>query len=156
MSTDKTAEEAVPNDRSDLWGWAREQLRTLDAVIAYMEATPEEAWRTGTVRSEDGTTNCFFGHLFAMGGTDGRGNALWEVFEEEWATTYVVYPVNDGTGTRYLQPTPRQRILAFLHELNTGQVMTTPQSMDEQYAWSLANQAKAAAAAEGPVAFAAA
>ncbi|MET4144196.1 hypothetical protein [Arthrobacter sp. UYCo732] len=120
--------------------WADLQLTTLDPVIAYMEATAEDAWQVDTVRSADGTTNCFFGHLFNMGGTDARGNALWERFEGAWASTYRIYPINDGENPDYPHPTPKQRVLAFLGDLNAGAVLTTPQQMEEDYAYYLAQE----------------
>ncbi|WP_422758948.1 hypothetical protein [Paenarthrobacter sp. C1] len=120
--------------------WAELKLRRLDPVIAYMEATSEDAWQVDTVRSADGSTNCFFGHLFNMGGTDVRGNALWEGFESAWATTYRLYPINDGEHPGYPQPTPKQRVLAFLRDLNSGAVLTTPQQMEEEYAYHLAQE----------------
>lgn len=109
--------------------WAFIQLANLDAVITYMENTDEKAWQTGTVRSADGSTNCFFGHLFNMGGTDEQGSALWNWFEELWATTYMIYPVNDGQNPAYPQPTPKQRVLAYLRALADGTELTTTQSM---------------------------
>lgn len=111
------------------------QLANLDAVIAYMEATDEDAWRTETVRSADGSTNCFFGHLFNMGADDEQGSALWNWFEELWATTYMVYPVNDGQHEKYQQKTPKKRMLAYLRALADGTEMTTEQAMEAEYQW---------------------
>lgn len=124
--------------------WAALLLETLDPVIAYMEATDEEDWQIDTVRSADGTTNCFFGHLFSMGGTDARGNALWDRFEGAWASTFRLYPINDGTSPSYPQATPKQRILAFLQDLNTGSVLTTPQQMEDDYNHRLAEENRSA------------
>jgi hypothetical protein len=124
--------------------WADLRLKRLDPVIAYMEATDEDAWQVDTVRSADGATNCFFGHLFNMGGTDERGSALWGGFESTWASTYRLFPINDGTDPDYPQTTPKQRVLAFLHDLNSGAVMTTPQQMEEDYNHFLAEEARAA------------
>lgn len=115
-------------------------MQNLDPVIAYMEATEEDTWRVDTVRSADGTTNCFFGHLFSMGGTDARGNELWDRFESAWASTYRLYPINDGEDLAYPQDTPKQRVLAFLRDLNSGAVMTTPEQMEEDYAYHLAQE----------------
>lgn len=121
-------------------GWAEMQLGDLASVIAYMEGTEEDAWRVDTVRSADGTTNCFFGHLFNMGGNDARGNLLWEGFEEAWATTYMIYPINDGSDSRYPQATPKQRVLAYLRDLNSGAQKTVPQVMEEEFAYHLAHE----------------
>jgi hypothetical protein len=67
-----------------------------------MAATREESWLVGTVRYADGTTNCFFGHLFRMGANDRRGDALWNAFESLWATTYRIYPINAGENPSWL------------------------------------------------------
>lgn len=62
---------------------------------------------TEVVRSTDAAgveTNCFFGHVFNVGGgaptSDGRGNTgtqLWNWVEGRWRTTYRAWPINDGT-----------------------------------------------------------
>lgn len=132
--------------------WAHTQLQTLDGVISYMETTPEDAWQVNTVRSEDGSTNCFFGHLFNMGANDAEGSALWDAFESTWATTYRLYPVNDGKNPSYPQATPRQRVLAFLRDLRDGKAMTTEQSMEACYQDYLAEEAAKAAASATAVA----
>ncbi|GAA4034644.1 hypothetical protein GCM10023063_18490 [Arthrobacter methylotrophus] len=120
--------------------WADLKLGTLDSIIAYMEATEEDAWRVDTVRSADGTTNCFFGHLFNMGVNDARGNALWSGFENLWASTYMVYPINDGADSRYPQATPKQRVLAYLRDLDSGAAKNTQQLLEEDYAYYLAGE----------------
>lgn len=126
--------------------WAAAQLENLDTVIAYMEATDEDAWNLDTVRSKDGTKNCFFGHLFNMSADEDRANALWGLFEDLYATTYMVYPVNDGENPRYPQATPKQRILAYLRALAAGEELTTQQSMQAQYELYLAEEAQKEAA----------
>lgn len=112
----------------------------LQSIIAYMEATEEDSWQTGTVRSKDGTKNCFFGHLFAMGGSDEQGDTLWHRFEDRWATTYMIYPVNDGEDPAYPHATPKQRILAYLRDLSDGTAKSTPVLMEEAYAAHLAEE----------------
>lgn len=128
--------------------WAAAQLENLDPVIAYMESTVEDSWNLDTVRSKDGSRNCFFGHLFNMTPDEDRANALWAMFEDLYATTYVIYPVNDGSNPRYPQETPRQRILAYLRALQSGDEMTTDQSMEADYQGYLADEAAKAAHAE--------
>jgi hypothetical protein len=127
--------------------WAQGQLSSLDGVISYMETTTEEAWRVKTVRSKDGTTNCFFGHLFNMGANDAEGSALWHTFEDRWSTTYMVYPINDGENRNYPQATPKQRVLAYLRDLRDGKAMTTEESMEACYQLHLAEEAALAEAA---------
>lgn len=109
---------------------------------AFLEATGDDDWNTETVRSADGKSNCLFGHLFnfgtelalTRGGTDEDAqkyaNRTWEAFEETWATTYVIYPVNDGKHPKYQQDTPKQRVLAYLDALLAGEEETTYQSME--------------------------
>jgi hypothetical protein len=130
---------------------------TLDDIIRVVEETDEAAWQEGVVRSIDGTRNCFFGHLHAHASSlaaslpqeiipaaylrgaphltaqDFVASRAWEWFEETFASTYVIYPLNDGPSKRYPQPTPRQRILAFLRALQSGFEMTTCESMDAEY-----------------------
>lgn len=132
--------------------WAAAQLETLDTVIAYMESTAEDAWNLDTVRSKDGTRNCFFGHLYNMSPDEDRANALWAMFEDLYATTFVIYSINDGSIPRYPQETPRQRILAYLRALQAGDEMTTEQSMEAQYQLHLTGAAADAGAEPAVVA----
>lgn len=104
----------------------------LKEVIDYISETPEDSWQQDVVRSADGTKNCFFGHLFNMGETEAESNHLWEWFEWRWATTYRIYPVNDGTHPDYQQETPKQRVLAYLNALYTGDEESTCESMEGQ------------------------
>lgn len=134
--------------RTGTLAWAMEVLADLRALIAYLETTPEEAWQADTVRSGDGTRNCFFGHLHAWGGGDTRGSALWDAFEELWSTTYRIYPVNDGQDPRYQQPTPKQRVLAYLRALAAGDEPTTHQSLEAEYQAHLEAEHQAYLAAE--------
>lgn len=106
---------------------------TLDDVISYMEATDPETWNLDTVRSQDGKNNCFFGHLFNMGRDEQEANRIWGWFEEAWATTYRIYPINDGQNPRYQQPTSKERVLAFLYALRAGKELTTMEQMEADY-----------------------
>ena len=105
-------------------------MKTIQEIIDYMESTPEESWCTDVVRTDN--KNCFFGHLFSMGKDDKEGNELWGMFEEGWATTYMIYPVNDGENPKYQQATPKQRVIAYLKDLRDGKEMTTHQSIDHE------------------------
>ena len=120
--------------------WVDVRLENLDAIIAHMEATAEDSWRVDTVRSKDGATNCFFGHLFAMAPDDEHGSALWSGFENLWASTYMVFPINDGTNPRYPQATPKQRVLAYLRDLRDGNAKAAPELLEEDYQHWLAAQ----------------
>ncbi len=108
---------------------------TLEEILYYLENTTEESWCTGVVKTKDGG-NCFFGHLFDLG-----GNLLFNAFENI-ATTYMVYPVNDGENSKYQQPTPKQRCIAYLKDLISGKEKTTYELMDEAYAECKARETK--------------
>lgn len=99
---------------------------SLDVIIPYMENTTEESWCEDVVKTKDGK-NCLFGHLFDLGGRE-----LFDWFENI-ATTYMVYPVNDGENENYQQPTPKQRCVAYLKDLQSGKAKTTYQLMDEEF-----------------------
>lgn len=66
-------------------------------------------------RHEDGREqNCIIGHIFNIGKDDREGNLWVQGFEANIATTYMIFPVNDGEHPRYQQATPRERCLAYL------------------------------------------
>lgn len=115
-------------------------MKTIHDVIAYMEATDDESWNLDTVRSKDGKLNCFFGHLFNMGSDDAEANHIWNWFEAEWATTYSIYPVNDGEHPNYQQESAKERVLAYLRNLRDGKEMTTPENMEADYQAFLASE----------------
>lgn len=113
---------------------------TIEAVIEYMEATTEESWCTKVVRTEQGG-NCFFGHLFAMGKDQEESNLLWDWFENCYSTTYMIYPINDGEHSGYQQPTPKQRVIAYLKNLRDKVEKTAYESIEEEMEYY--NQQKA-------------
>lgn len=92
----------------------------LAKIIEYVKATREDEWCTDVVRNSDGA-NCLFGHISKMDGTDMAYGEAWDWFEEAWGTTYYIYPINDGTNPNYPQPTPKQRITAYLERLLSGE-----------------------------------
>lgn len=100
---------------------------SLDAIIPYMENTTEESWCTDVVKTKNGN-NCLFGHLFDLG-----GGQLFEWFEENIATTFMVYPVNDGKNENYQQPTPKQRCVAYLKDLKSGKAKTVCELVEEYH-----------------------
>jgi len=114
-------------------------MKTIQEIIDYMEATPEESWGVDVVRSKD-NKNCFFGHLFNMGKDEKESNTIWGLFEELYATTYMIYPVNDGENPAYQQSTPKQRVIAYLKDLRDGRAKTTYEVMDECYQISLSDK----------------
>lgn len=124
---------------------AADMLASLDEFIAWCTATSEKQWTCDVVRSADGTSNCLFGHLFdwaeAIGqhkhGMDAErtqtlANHIWERFEAQYASTYKVYPVNDGQNPDYPQDTPRQRCIALLEDMNNDGWVDSITSMDRE------------------------
>jgi hypothetical protein len=97
---------------------------SLDLILSYLENTTEDSWCTDVVKTKAGKS-CLFGHLFDLGGGE-----LWDWFENI-ATTYMIYPVNDGENVNYQQPTPKQRCIAYLKDLQSGKEKTTYQIMEE-------------------------
>lgn len=119
------------------------KLMDLDAIIPYLEKTTEESWCIDVCRTKEGR-NCMLGHLHEYGGGDeGFGSDVCELFEEMYATTYMFFPVNDGQHPDYQQDTPKERCIAYLKAIQSGDEMTTYQSMDyhmEQYKNEEANK----------------
>lgn len=114
-------------------------MKTIQDVIDYMESTDENSWNLDTVRSKDGSRNCFFGHLFDMGEDEREANEIWDWFESEWATTYRIYPINDGEDPKYQQATPKARVVAYLLALRDGLEKTTMEQMKEDYQYFLSD-----------------
>ena len=54
-------------------------------------------------------------------------------FEENIATTYMIYPVNDGKHPKYQQSTPKARSIAYLKDLRDEKEKTTSDYMNERY-----------------------
>ena len=103
---------------------------SIDSFIAYLEQTKDEDWVCDIVRSKDGNANCLFGHLFAFANDDKTAQLYWDHFEYWWATTYMIYPVNDGKNPNYRQDTPKQRCLAYLRDLISGKEQKTFEIME--------------------------
>lgn len=96
----------------------------MSSIIELLEITTEESWCTDVVKTSSGQS-CLFGHLFDIGGT-----RLMDDFENI-ANTYMVYPVNDGLSPKYIQETPKQRVLAYLRDIRDGKEKTTYELLDE-------------------------
>ena len=100
-------------------------------LINYLEKTKDEDWIIDRVRTNDGR-GCIMSHVFDFGGGDERdekgftkGGQAWDYFEEVWATTYMIYPVNDKENPKYQQATPKQRCIAYIKDLRDGKEKTT-------------------------------
>lgn len=104
----------------------------LNGFIAHCEKTGEDEWCVDIVRSKGGDKNCLFGHLCNYAGDDlGLRKLYWDHFENYCATTYMVYPVNDGEHPDYQETTPKQRCLAYLRDHLAGKAKTTQDVMRE-------------------------
>jgi hypothetical protein len=94
------------------------RLRNLEPFIAYLEHTNDDEWLVDIVRSQGNVQNCVMGHLVNwFYGKDyvGSISIAWDTFEEMWATTYMIYPVNDGKSPGWMNfaydyPTPKQEL----------------------------------------------
>ena len=101
-----------------------QSLANLNPFIKYLEDTKEEEWAVDVVRTKNGA-NCMFGHLVNwFYGKDYKDNIMpiWDAFESMWATSYMVYPVNDGQAPKWMnekyeQKTPKGRVVAYLKNL---------------------------------------
>lgn len=112
-------------------------LMNLDGFIAYLEQTDESEWLLDRVRSEDGSQNCCLGHLIDWWygkGFEGVISEAWDAFEAIWATDHMIYPVNDGRNPEYPQATPKERVIAYLQDLNSGKAKNTHQLWQEREA----------------------
>jgi len=103
----------------------------LGEIINHIKYTNVSDWCKDVVRTKDGLKNCLFGHVFNMGKDNKEANQWWD-FMEMVATTYMVYPVNDGSHPKYKQNNPRDRCVAYLEDILSGEEKTTVQLMDEE------------------------
>lgn len=85
--------------------------RTRDDFIAFFEAIPEDQWTDcGQFRDGQGRC-CALGHLNREGAI-GLGS-----LPQYQASNLSIVSINDGDDENYKQPTPKQRVLAFLRDL---------------------------------------
>lgn len=102
-------------------------------LLEYLKNTTEESWCVDVVKTKTGQS-CLFGHIFDWAGGDSdikKSNTAIDLFESCFATSYMVYPVNDGKNNEYQQPTPKQRCIAYFEDLLSGKQKTTYQLMQE-------------------------
>jgi len=110
----------------------------LSGFIKYCEKTGKDEWCVDVVSTKDENkscptySHCLFGHLCDYAGDDLKLREIyWDHFENYYATTYMVYPVNDGEHPNYQQSTPKQRCLAYLKDHLAGKAKTTHDVMRE-------------------------
>jgi len=87
----------------------------IEDLIAYLETTPDSTWCVGLCRTGDRVQHCVLSHVLNFAGVEGL-----DFFEERWATTSMIFPVNDGEHETYQQATPKARCLAYLADLRDG------------------------------------
>lgn len=108
------------------------KIFSLDELLVYLENTSDESWLVDKCRSKDHQQHCVISHIFNFGGgdeLDSKGNTKGgyavAMFEEVYATTFMIYPVNDGKDPRYQQSTPKARCIAYIQALRDGKEKTT-------------------------------
>lgn len=105
----------------------------LGSFIKYCEKTKPEEWYLHKVRNKGNTRNCLYGHLVNWYyGKDWDGNItpIWDAFEEV-GSTYYIYPINDGQNPKYPQKTARERCIAYLKNIESGDELWTWEAMDK-------------------------
>jgi hypothetical protein len=120
-NTFKTAIERLSND--------------LQSFIEYCEATTADEWYLHKVRNKENTKNCLYGHLVNWYySKDYKGNIspIWDAFEE-LGSTYYVYEINDGNNPKYPQSTARERCIAYLKNIQSGEELWTWEVMEQEF-----------------------
>ena len=111
---------------------AIERLSTdLQSFIDYCEETRADEWCVDVVRTKGNKQNCLYGHLvnwYHGKGYEGDVTAIWDAFEE-MASSYYVYPINDGKNPRYPQPTAKERCIKLLENYRDGKELWTWEAM---------------------------
>lgn len=101
----------------------------LSRFIKYLEKTTDDQWQLEKVGEPEMKKWCVMGHLFIWAAgekkDEKRANRIYSYFEEVIATTFMTYPVNDGTNPKYQQTTPKERCIAYLKDLKEGKEKTT-------------------------------
>lgn len=91
-------------------------MYTVDYFIRKFEAIPEERWCVYVTDDGNGR-HCAYGHCLHNDAVTPESMALIELFPlNENAAV-----INNGHSPRYPQPTPKQRILAALHDIKKMQ-----------------------------------
>jgi hypothetical protein len=99
--------------------------------INKFEAIPEEEWTVGTQQDKSGR-RCAYGHCMPVkeksrgcmaysgyGHETEEGVALKHLFSSFFTWIDSVPTVNNGSSSSYRQPTPKQRILAALRDIQS-------------------------------------
>ena len=117
----------------------KDKINWLHSLLDYLQKTKEDEWCVGVCRKTDTAIqkNCLLGHVFNFGSIDFFGknsekgaNAALNFFDNI-ATTYIFYPINDGTNPNYQEPTPKQRCVSFLKNILSSKEKTVNQMWEE-------------------------
>lgn len=105
--------------------------KDMGELVKYLENTKASEWYLHKVRNKGNTKNCLYGHVVNWYyGKDYPGEndvtPIWDAFEEV-GTTFYVYPINDGRNPKYPQKTARERCIAYLTNIQSG---------DELWSWA--------------------
>lgn len=106
----------------------------MQSFIDYLEQTEPNQWYLHKVRNKSNTKNCLYGHLVNWYyGKDYEGNVspVWDAFEEV-GTTFYVYPINDGKNPKYPQATAKDRCIAYLKNIQSGEELWTWKAMEKE------------------------
>lgn len=114
-----------------------ESKKLINNFLKYLEKTQDSEWLTEKCADTPELKKCcVMGHLFKFGGGNKdkkKGNQIWDDFEYYFATTYMIFPVNDGKHKNYQQATPKQRCIAYLKDLRDGIEETSFESVEKSY-----------------------
>ena len=106
-------------------------IEFLEKIINYLKTIPDEKWIVEKVRDEN-SRGCVMSHIFDYGEKYNYGGSdMWDLFEECFATTFMIYPVNDGENPKYKQKTPKARCLKYLNNMLIGKEKTTSELLEE-------------------------
>lgn len=110
-------------------------------IIDYLEGTTDDQWCVDVVKNRD-NGNCLFGHVFDFFSKkwgEEKASQGWEWFESAVSTTFYVYPINDGKNPDYPQSTPKERCIALMKNILSGDQLTTMEGIDYAMAEYRAN-----------------
>lgn len=91
---------------------------TIDYFINKFSAIPEKMWTIRTRGYDDNGPHCALGHCDESwkrwGNKGAEETALIKIFDDDGLK---IIRINNGDCPKYQQPTPKQRILAALHDI---------------------------------------
>lgn len=128
----------------------KKNIYTVDYFIDKFSKIPEQLWMTEYF--SDGTRCCAQGHCMSKELTrrirDGYRSTVSDEApkQPEWQSLLLIFSedgslpkgrtavaqINNGRNNKYPQPTPKQRILAALHDIKKLQEKSTPSEPKEE------------------------